>query len=551
MDDGQARLADLAATSAAVRATSGRLEKRRHLAALFAQLGPRDLRLAASYLAGEIPQGRVGVGPGQVFALPARPPPPEPGTTLPLFGTAGGGGAAGGADGAPASPTLDELDGMFDALQAVSGAGASRRRATILLGLLDRLAPDEHDLLTGLVLGELRQGALRALVIEGLAQALAVPEPALRRAVMFTGEPGVVAEAVRREGAGALDRFGPTVLRPIEPMLAASSPTVEDALAELGGTAAVEWKLDGIRIQLHRDGDEVRIFTRSLRDVTDGLPELVATARSLPARSFVLDGEAIAMHAGAPVPFQDLMSRFSRELEEQGGVYHGRPLPLLAQFFDLLLLDGAVLLDLPYRERCDALARLVPEELRVQRRVAAAPEEARAVFDAALAAGHEGVLVKGLDAPYQAGRRGAQWRKVKPSITLDLVILAAEWGHGRRRGFLSNLHLGAREAVPGAPDTFRMLGKTFKGLTDAMLRAQTEDLQSIARERTEHVVYVHPVRVVEIAFDLLQRSRRYDSGFGLRFARVKRFRPDKSAADATTMDDIRAIYEAQRKLGAH
>ena len=401
-----------------------------------------------------------------------------------------------------------------------------------------------------------------------------MPAEALRRAVMFAGDFSAVVEAVARDGASALSRFDLRPLVPIEPMLAAQAESLEEALADLA-PAAVEWKLDGVRVQLHRAGGEVRVFSRQLRDVTSLVPELVTLGLRLPSERFILDGEVIALgEGGRPIAFQDLMSRFSREDDETaspgrampGPAMRGRATPgratpgaptpgpatprpptkdLVALFFDVLHVDGETLVDRPYRARREALERLVPEAHRVRQRRVETAEEAERMLQEALAAGHEGVMIKGLETPYAAGRRGAQWRKLKPAVSLDLVILAAEWGHGRRRGFLSNLHLGAR--VPSEEAQFVMLGKTFKGLTDAMLQELTVDLLGIATRRDAHVVHVQPVRVVEIAFDAVQRSPRYDSGFALRFARVKRFRPDKSAVSASTLDEVREIHARQSR----
>jgi DNA ligase-1 len=487
-----------------VRAASGRLEKRRRMAQLFAGLEPADVRLAATFLAGEPEQGALGVGWAVVSeAVRAAGPRVEP------------------------RLLLADVDATFTELTRAEGTGANRRRAELVAALLARADADERELLVGLILGELRQGALRALVLEALADARAVELGELRRAVMHAGSLATVVEAVARAGPLGLEGFQLVPLTPVEPMLAAiGGDDLDAAVVDLGGRAAAEWKLDGVRIQVHRAGDEVRVFTRSLRDVTAGAGSLVATARALPAARFILDGEAIALDAELrPIPFQDLMS----ELPE------GR---FDALFFDLLYLDGP-LVDRPDRERRAALEALVGPDRCVPRREVASGAEARAVLDEALARGHEGIVLKALDAPYAAGRRGGLWRKVKVAHTLDLVILAAEWGHGRRRGLLSNLHLGARDPVD--PERFWMLGKTFKGLTDGMLRELTRDLPPIAVDRTEHVVVVRRERVVEIAFDGLQRSSRYDSGLALRFARVKRFRPDKRAAEATSIAEIRAM----------
>jgi DNA ligase-1 len=353
---------------------------------------------------------------------------------------------------------------------------------------------------------------------------------------MFAGLREAV-EAARHGGAAGLDRFRIAPLVPVEPMLAAAAKDPAEALAELGGRAAAEWKLDGIRVQLHRLRDEVKVFTRSLRDVTADSPELVAIARTIPAEAYILDGEAVALGGeGRPAEFQDLMSRFQGEDEKAS-------LRLAAFFFDLLYAGGEPMVDRPYRERRAALEKLLPEERLVTSRIVQSASEIEAALSASRAAGHEGIVLKALEAPYAAGRRESNWRKIKPAHTVDLVILAAEWGHGRRQGLLSNLHLGARD--PAQAGRFWMLGKTFKGLTDAMLRELTAELPPIALEIGPHVVRVRPERVVEIAFDGVQRSSRYDSGLALRFARVKRFRPDKSAEQATTLAEIRRFAGAE------
>ena len=519
MKSSDARLHDLVATSHAVRSTSGRLEKRAHLAQYFAGLTGDDLRLAASYLAGEIPQGAIQVGWRALQDAMAQPPPAQ----ASLFDQP-----------APVeSPALAELDAVFELLQRTMGPGSGRRRAAELARLLARLDDDERAFVQGLVLGELRQGALRALVLEGLAQACHVEIKEVQRAVMFAGAFDLVVAALARDGAAGLAAFQLEPLVPIEPMLAGTAESIDQALADFV-RAAIEPKLDGVRVQVHRDGDRVQVFSRQLRDVTPLVPQLVALARSLPVQRVILDGEVVAHGTdGRPLAFQDLMSRFSREDDSLADAEG----PLEAMFFDVLLLDDEVLVDRPYVERRALLERLVPAAHRVPQSVVESADAAQAAFDAALAAGHEGVMLKALDAPYTAGRRGSQWLKLKPAVTVDLVILAAEWGHGRRQGVLSNLHLGAR-----TEGGFAMLGKTFKGMTDVMLRELTADMLALETHRDAHTVYVRPERVVEIAFDTVQRSPRYDSGFALRFARVKRFRPDKSAAEATTLGEIRALH---------
>jgi ATP-dependent DNA ligase I len=499
-----------------VRAASSRIVKRKRMAQLFAGLSPVDLRLAATYLSADIPQETTGVGWSTLSEALAEARPEAPPA------------ASGGL-------TLEEVDACFATLAAASGAGSTKQRQDALRGLLARADDDERELLAALLMGELRQGALRSLVIDALAEAYGMEAAVLRRAVMLAGSLGAVAEAVAREGAAAARRFEMTPLTPVSPMLAATGGDLDAILVDLGGEAAVEWKLDGVRIQVHRRDEEVRVYTRSLRDVTAGTPDLVALGRALPATSFILDGEAMAFRGdGRPEDFQDLMSAFATE-----GGGGGQKTKMTPFFFDILYLDGESLADRPDRERRAALERLLPAERLIPRVVVRDAAAARAVLDDALARGHEGVVVKALDAPYAAGRRGGHWRKIKLAHTVDLVILAAEWGHGRRTGMLSNLHLGARD--PADPTKFWMLGKTFKGLTDAMLRELTEALPPLAVRSTQHVVHVRPERVVEIAFDDIQRSTRYDSGFALRFARVKRFRPDKRAEDSTTIAEIRQL----------
>ena len=510
-------LGDVVATWQTVRASAGRLDKRAQMAALFARLSGDDLRLAASYLSGDLASAPPGVGWAALQEA------------LRAVGETAG-----------AALTLDDVDRTFAELVATSGAGAQRRRGELLGALLGRAAPAEREFLAGLITGELRQGALRALVLEALALARGLDAAALRRAVMHAGSLAEVLAAVERGGSAALGEVTLRPLVPVEPMLASTAGDLAEALAELGGSVgavAAEWKLDGVRVQVHKAGDSVRIFTRSLRDVTEGAPELLALARALPVDSVILDGEAIARGDGElPVPFQDLMSEF-----QEKGRAGGR---LQAMFFDILYQDGEPLVDRPDRERRARLEALLPASLVIPRRVVADVPAIAGALDEAIAAGHEGLVLKDLESPYAAGRRGSNWRKVKRAVTLDLVILAAEWGHGRRRGLLSNLHLGARDATDVT--RFWMLGKTFKGLTDRMLREQTESLLAIAVDKTEWVVRVRPELVVEIAFDAVQRSRRYDSGLALRFARVKRFRPDKLAAQATTIDEIRKLSVPQQ-----
>ncbi|MEY9949653.1 ATP-dependent DNA ligase [Kitasatospora sp. GAS1066B] len=508
-------LADLARTSREVAATSARSRKTALLAELFRATEPAEAPMVITYLAGRLPQGRLGVG----WSVLAEPVPAAP----------------------TASLTVHQVDAALTGLAAVRGTGAQAERRRLLVTLLGAATEPEQEFLIRLIGGEVRQGALDALAVDALAAASEAPAEQVRRAVMLGGTLGAVARALLAEGPDALARFRLTVGRPVLPMLAHTAKSVEEALDRLG-PCAVEEKLDGIRIQVHRDGGTVRIFTRTLEEITDRLPEVVAAALALPAERAVLDGEVIAVDptTGRPRPFQEIAGRVGSRLDVPGAT---ESLPLSPAFFDLLTLDGRELLELPTEDRHAELDRLVPAPLRVRRLVVADPADpaarqaATAFTEAALARGQEGVVVKALDAPYTAGRRGSAWLKVKPVHTLDLVVLAAEWGHGRRAGRLSNLHLGARR-----PDgSFAMLGKTFKGLTDVLLAWQTEQLERLAVERPAWGVRVRPDLVVEIAFDGVQRSPRYPDGVTLRFARVLRYRSDKSAAEADTVEAVRAL----------
>jgi ATP-dependent DNA ligase I len=505
-------LSEIAEVSRAVAGTSARLAKIALLAAALREAGPLEVPIAVAYLSGELPQRQIGVGWAALrdgFA-PAQAP------TL----------------------TLSEVDSGFSAIGAVSGKGSAAARKALVGELFGRATPDEQRFLAGLLSGELRQGALEGVMTEAVARAADVPVAEVRRAMMLRGSLGVVAAAALSGGSEALGAFGLEVGRPVRPMLAASAPTIADALDKVGaqggqGTeAALEWKLDGIRIQAHLSGGNVRLFTRTLDDITARLPEVVAALARVPVSAAVFDGELIALREdGRPLPFQDTASRTATQDA-------GPSVPLSVFLFDVLHLDGADLIDAEDRHRHAALVRSVPPELLMPRLVTASAEEATAFFSGALAHGHEGVVVKSLTAPYAAGRRGAGWIKVKPRHTLDLVVLAVEWGHGRRRGWLSNLHLGARDPSAGG---FVMLGKTFKGLTDELLTWQTERLLALEERRDSYTVYVRPELVAEIAFDGVQRSPRYPGGLALRFARVLRYREDKTAAEADTIDTVRAL----------
>jgi ATP-dependent DNA ligase I len=497
-------LSEIAEASEAVAGTSSRLAKIDVLAASLRSAGPAEVAIAVAYLSGELPQRQIGVG----WATLREPVPPAAEPAL----------------------TLTDVDAAFTAIGSVSGQGSVALRKQLVRELMSQATAREQGFLLRLLSGELHQGALEGVMAEAIARAAEVPGPQVRRALMLRGSMGAVAEAALAEGSAGLGRFGLQVGRPIGPMLASSAPSVEEALARIS-PAAVEWKLDGIRVQAHLSEGNVRLFTRTLDDITARLPEVAEELGALPVREAVLDGELIALREdGRPYPFQVTASRTARRDGDPG-------VRLSAFMFDVVHLDGEDLIDHPSEERYAALARIVPERLRMPRVVTDSAAEASEFFRDALAHGHEGVVVKSLDTPYTAGRRGAGWIKVKPRHTLDLVILAAEWGHGRRRGKLSNLHLGARDPETGG---FVMLGKTFKGLTDEMLAWQTERLLSLEDRRDDYTVYVRPELVAEIAFDGVQRSPRYPGGLALRFARVLRFRPDKSAADADTIEAVRA-----------
>jgi DNA ligase-1 len=406
--------------------------------------------------------------------------------------------------------------------------------------LFSRATQAEQHFLIRLLIGELRQGALSGVMVDAIASASTIAVNEVRRAAMYAKSLGAVAHAALAEGESALANFQLELLSPVAPMLAQTAADVSEALEQLGADAVFEWKMDGARIQVHKAGDSLHIYTRSLNDVTAAVPEIVETVQALPARELILDGEAIAFtEAGRPHPFQITMRRFGRKLDVEK---LRAELPMRAYFFDCLRSGDESLADRPTRERFDALARAVPESLLIPRLVTSSEDQANAFYDAAIAAGHEGIMAKSLSAPYEAGNRGASWLKIKRAHTLDLVVLAAEWGHGRRTGKLSNLHLGALDPATGE---YVMLGKTFKGLTDAMLEWQTQEFLKRETHRDDWTVYVRPELVVEIAFSDLQASPRYPGGLALRLARVKRYRDDKPVAEADTMESVRKIFAAQ------
>jgi DNA ligase-1 len=507
-------LATLAATSQRVAATAARLVKVRELAALLRSLRSDEIEIVAHYLSGEPPQGRIGIGYATLADAAQAPA-------------------------ATATLSVADVDRQLTALTAARGSGSAGRRAALLRELFSLATAAEQQFLTLLLMGELRQGALAAVMTDAIAAAADLPAPLVRRAAMYAGNLGTVARVALTEGATGLARFQLELFKPVAPMLAQTAADVGAALRELTGEVALEWKMDGARIQVHKRADEVRLYTRALNDITAAVPELVDLVRRFPASALILDGEAIAVdNAGRPHPFQVTMRRFGRRLNVEAA---RETLPLQAFFFDCLRVGEESIADRPLSERFEALAAAVPGLHRVPRLVTASEAAGRAFYEAALAAGHEGLMAKSLQAPYEAGDRGASWRKIKRAHTLDLVVLAAEWGHGRRSGRLSNLHLGALDTATGQ---YVMLGKTFKGLTDAMLEWQTQQLLAREIRRDALTVYVRPELVVEIAFSDLQASSRYPGGLALRLARVRRYREDKRPEDADSMQAVRRICAA-------
>jgi len=508
-------LAELLAASERVAATRSRLAKIDALADCLRRLDLAEIALGVSYLSGDTRQRRTGVGYAALKdALAAS---------------------------AAAAPTmtLAQVDEQLELLSAVKGPGSAAQRARLLSELFGKATAKEQDFLARLLLGELRQGALEGIMLDAIAKGAGLPVVKVRRAAMRAGGLPQVAQAALAEGDAGLVRFALRLFTPLQPMLAQGADDVAEALERLG-TAAFEWKLDGARVQAHKSGDDVHVYTRSLNEVTAAVPEVVAVLRAAQAHELIVDGETIALRPdGAPYPFQETMRRFGRRLDvEVLRATH----PLSVYFFDCLFADGEDLTAKPAQERFAALARALPAAVLVPRLVTADREAAQAFYESALARGHEGVMAKALDAPYEAGSRGAGWLKIKKAHTLDLVVIAVEWGSGRRRGWLSNLHLGALDPATGG---FVMLGKTFKGMTDQMLAWQTGRLLSLETSREGHVVHVKPELVAEIAFNEIQASPTYAGGLALRFARVKRYREDKVAAEADTIGTVRALYEAQ------
>ncbi|MEO6950374.1 MAG: ATP-dependent DNA ligase [Polyangia bacterium] len=515
------RLSELVAASESVAATRARLKKRDLLAELLLKAGPDERRPVVAWLSGELVGGKLGVGWAELSRLDVLAADVE---TL----------------------TVADVEAVLSDIAASAGRGSTIRRRELLIALFMRSTQAEQGFLRRLMVGELRQGGLDGVMMEAVAYAAKLEPDRFRRAVMLAGDLPKVAALALSEGVAALDRVRATVFTPIQAMLASPSEGLGEAIVELGGegssTVLLDWKLDGARVQVHREGDEVRVYTRALQEVTTSVPEIVEVARSLPARNFILDGETIALRPdGRPRPFQETQSRFARRLEVEAA---RATVPLSVFFFDLLLVDDELWLDHPLAQRRARLDALLPVAHRVPSLECNSQGPAQAFLDDAVGRGHEGVMVKSLSAPYLAGSRGRAWQKVKRVHTLDLVVLAAEWGSGRRRGWLSNLHLGARDAEGG----FVMLGKTFKGMTDEILKRQTEELLAREVSRDDHVVHVRPELVVEIAFDGVQASSQYAGGLALRFARVVRYRGDKPVEEADTIDAVRAIFVHDRVL---
>ena len=499
-------LAEVVTSSKAVTETSSRSQKVAILAALLRELDLVEIPLVVGFLSGAPRQGRVGLGYATVYGIDVTPA-SEP------------------------SLTIEQLDRAISEVQATTGPGSTAKRKRILGELFERTTDQEADFVRRLVTGELRQGALAGLMIDAVAKAAGVPAELARRALMLSGDLTRTAEIAMTHGEEGLREVGFELFRPIFPMLASTAESVADAVGSFR-CASVEWKLDGIRIQVHRRGDEVRVYTRNLNEITEVLPGIVDAVRRLPVAQAVLDGEALWMGEHGPASFQDTVSQLDSGAPPEG---------IVTFLFDVLHLDGEDLLDLPLRERAERLAATAPG-LRIPSILTDDPAEGERMLEQALEAGHEGVVVKDADSLYSAGRRGKAWRKVKPVRTYDLVVLGAEWGHGRRQGWLSNLHLGARDPRTGE---FVMVGKTFKGMTDELLEWQTKELLAREARRQGIAVFVRPELVVEIALDGVQSSTRYPGGVALRFARVKGYRPDKSPGEADTIDDLRALLVRQ------
>ncbi|MCO4771260.1 MAG: ATP-dependent DNA ligase [Deltaproteobacteria bacterium] len=515
------KLERLVACSQEVGATRSRKKKIAALAGLIEGTPDELLPRVVAWLSGELPEGKIGVGYAAIY-----------GTLKETEGASS------------SSLSMADVQGAITAIAGSSGKGSVKRKRALLAEIFTAATEPERAFLAGLLSGELRQGALAGVMADALAAATGIAPAVVRRAAMLAGDLARVARVARAEGEAGLAAFRGEVFRPLQPMLAQTAETPEEALATLGGVGVFDYKLDGARVQVHKDGDRVQVFTRGMNNVTGAVPEVVQLARSLPAERVILDGEVLALRPdGRPHTFQTTMTRFGRKVQSRVAELRNT-LPLTPFVFDVVLRDDEELLDAPLTERAAALDALIPEPHRVPRLLTSDVNEAAAFVERSLAEGHEGVMAKALESTWEAGSRGSSWLKLKPSWTLDLVVLAAEWGSGRRSGWLSNLHLGARDPDGG----FVMLGKTFKGLTDATLAWQTEQLLAREERRDKHVVHVRAELVVEIAFNEIQTSPRYPSGLALRFARVKGYRVDKTAVEADTIDIVRRIHAGELTL---
>lgn len=515
------QLALLAIASQRVAASSGRKIKVKILSECLRQLAEDEVEIATLYLSGELPQGKIGIGYASLRAAIQAAA-----SDLPQL-------------------TIHDVDKALTRYSTIKGPGSTAARTQLLSDLFVQATVDERDFLLKLLSGELRQGALAGVMVEAISSAAHIPLMEIRRAAMYAPHLGVVAHAALHRERAALMEFKLATLSPVAPMLAETAVDVEDALEQLSSRIAWEYKIDGARIQVHKHNDEVRIYTRNLNDVAASVPEIVAAVKAFPTNDVVLDGEVVSIgKSGEPLPFQVTMRRFGRKLNVQE---LQNELPLSPFFFDCLKLNGVSLADRPTHERIAALTSIVPPALQIPRLISDDLQAAQQFYAEALARGHEGIMAKSLDAAYEAGKRGASWLKIKRAHTLDLVVLAAEWGNGRRKGTLSNLHLGARGA---GENEFIMLGKTFKGLTDTTLQWQTKEFLAREVRRDEITVYVRPELVVEIAFNDIQSSTQYTGGYALRFARVKRYRPDKNPSQADTIETIKTIFNAQSGIEA-
>jgi DNA ligase-1 len=503
-------LARVVEVSRRVAATTKRLEKIDLLAGLLKQLSPEEVDVVVPFLSGATRQGRIGIGYATIRNALA---PPAPAPTL----------------------TVLDIDHSLTEIAAVQGVGSERDKRELLNRVFSQATEDETKFLTGLLMGEIRQGALEGIMLEALAKAAQIPTAHIRRAAMMAGGAAAIARPVLEKGPAGLSQFDIQLFRPVQPMLAQTAEDLSEALSELG-EAALEYKFDGARVQAHKSGDQVTIYSRGSNDVSAAVPEVVEAVRALPAKDLILDGEVLSLDSeGRPQPFQVSMRRFGRKLDVDRLL---NELPMTPFWFDLLYLNGGSLIDEPQARRFDELKQLTPVANLVPNRISSNKEDAEPFLRSALEQGHEGLMAKARTAPYAAGARGQTWLKIKQPRTLDLVILAAEWGNGRRQGWLSNLHLGARDTQKGG---FAMLGKTFKGLTDEMLAWQTQEFLKIEIARDKYTVYLEPKLVAEIAFNEIQVSPRYESGLALRFARVKRYRPDKPASEADTFDTVQRL----------